>query len=723
MNQNERTERVLDRPVSSLRGVGETRAAALTKLGIRTVEDLLRCWPRAYQNRGDVRTVAEIRERLGQGINDPCAAILTIAAEPEVRMIRRGMVLLKVRAFDETGSVGITYFNQPYRKDQFKVGETFRFFGRFGLDRRTVTAASPIAEPYDEARPLPDLVPVYPLTSGLTQRLMAGLVEEALRLAGQELTEFMPQGALAELHLPTYGYTVSEIHRPQSLASLDSARRRLVFDELYLMFLALNRNSVGQKRANTIQLNDTDLTPFWQAMPFEPTGAQRRSVGEILADMSGPSLMNRILTGDVGSGKTAVAEAAAYAAVKNGYRAVIMAPTEILATQHAAGFDEVLGKLGVRCALLTGSTKKSSRQKILEGLVGDGEIDVVIGTHALLTEDVVIDRLGLCVIDEQHRFGVTQRAALFEKAADVHCLVMSATPIPRTLTLAAYGSIDVSRLDELPAGRQKIDSFIVDESYRARLNAFIAKQAAEGHQTYVVCPAVEENEKNKEETDPEEVASFTLIGEMPGDSALPLKAATRHAAELAEALPDLRIGFVHGKLKSAEKEKVMSEFAAGNLDVLVSTTVIEVGVNVPNATLMIVENAERFGLSQLHQLRGRVGRGQAKSYFILVTDSERQEVTDRLNAVKRTTDGFEIAEYDLEMRGPGDFFHESGVIRQSGQMELKLASACRDKTLIGRAAAWAKKAIADDPTLMKPENRETARHLAAVMTSADKINN
>lgn len=723
MSNNEMSDRVLNRPVATLRGVGKSRAASLEKIGIRTINDLLHCWPRAYQDRGNVCTVAKIREKLEKGLTDPCAAILTVATEPEVRMIRRGMVILKIRAFDDTGSVTITYFNQPYRKGQLTVGTTFRFFGRFTIEHRAVLLTSPITELYDENKPLQDIVPIYPLTSGMTQRLMTGLVEEALRAAGQELNEFIPYEVLEKLNLPTYAYAVSQIHRPQDLVSLETARKRIIYNELFFMFLSLNYHSAGQKHKNSIRAVNTDMTEFWNEMPFAPTGAQKRAVKEIADDMSGRFLMNRILTGDVGSGKTAVAEAAAFLAVKNGYRAAIMAPTEILASQHAEAFASVFEKMGIHCALLTGSTPKSSRLKILQGLVGDNGIDIIIGTHALLTEDVIIEKLGLCVIDEQHRFGVAQRAAFFDKASDVHCLVMSATPIPRTLTLAAYGSIDVSRLDELPAGRQKIDSFIVDESYRARLNAFIEKQAQEGHQTYVVCPSVEENEKDKVDNDPEELASFTLYDEFRETQEIPLKAATQYAAALAESLPNLRIGFVHGKLKSADKEKVMSEFASGNLDVLVSTTVIEVGVNVPNATLMIVENAERFGLSQLHQLRGRVGRGKAKSYFVLVTDSKKPEVAERLNMIKRTTDGFEIAEYDLEMRGPGDFFNENGVIRQSGQADLKLASACHDKTLIEQAASYAHEIVVNDSTLSQPKNKEIVFHLALMRDRKAKISN
>ena len=711
--------------VSVLRGVGGARKEAFARMGIETLGDLIHCYPRAYQNRGDTHTLAEIRERLLEGEMGPFSAILTIGAEPSVKMIRKGMTLLKVRAFDETGTVEITYFNQPYLKDTLHTASSFRFFGRFTYEYNKLGLASPILEPYAEGAVLPDIVPVYPLSQGLTQKFMQNAVSEALRIAGNEISEYLPADALKELQLPTAGYTINEMHRPKSLSSLENAKRRMVFDELYLMFIAMAANGTKAKRENTRRFTKGDLTQFLVNLPFELTDAQMRCVKEIREDLSGESLMNRILTGDVGSGKTVVAAAAVYLAVKNGYRAALMVPTEILASQHYEDFEKLFEPLGIRCALLTGSAKKRDRERILAGLTDEptveGKLDVVIGTHALISEGVNIDRLGLAVIDEQHRFGVNQRAALLEKARDVHSLVMSATPIPRTLTLAAYGSIDVSRIDELPKGRQKIDSFIVDESYRQRLNQFIRKQKSEGHQTYVVCPAVEENTE-KAESNPEEMADIQLIADVT-DTSVPLKAATAYAAQLAEELPDLSVGFVHGKMKPAEKDRVMEAFSSGELDVLVSTTVIEVGVNVPNATLMIVENAERFGLSQLHQLRGRVGRGQYKSYFILVSDTRNPDAQGRLRAIKNTTDGFEIAEYDLELRGPGDFFSQTGVIRQHGQMNFRLAASCRDTHLIERASFYAKRTVENDPNFEKEENRAVYRRLAEFTARTEKTTN
>ncbi|MBQ2727332.1 MAG: ATP-dependent DNA helicase RecG [Clostridia bacterium] len=725
MTDRQITGRNMDRPVTVLKGVGDARRDALAKLGAETLGDLIRVFPRAYQNRGDIQTLSVIRDRLKNGERGPFSAELTVSTEPDVRMVRRGMVLLKVRAFDETGTAELTYFNMPYMKNVFHVGETFRFFGRFTCEGSRVQAANPIAERVDEGVPLKQIVPVYPLVSGLTQKIMTQLVSEALRMCGNELTEYMPRDALAEMSMPTYAYTVTKIHNPETLSEIEAAKRRLMFDELYLTLLSMNLGQARRKKKNTCPIRCDTMDEFYAQLPFEMTGAQQRSVNEILADMAGDCLMNRILTGDVGSGKTIVAASACYAAVKSGYRAALMVPTEILANQHAEDFVELFTPMGIRCALLTGSTKKREKDKILSGLTdgqtsmtgkADDSVDIIIGTHALLSEGVEIDRLGLAVIDEQHRFGVMQRAALFEKGEGIHSLVMSATPIPRTLTLAAFGSLDVSRIDELPKGRQKIDTLVVNESYRERLNGFIRKQKEEGHQIYVVCPAVDEAEA--EETDSEEMADIPFV-QMEVDTSTPLKAATVFAEYLKEELDGLTVEYVHGKMKSAEREKIMTAFAAGAVDVLVSTTVIEVGVNVPNATLMIVENAERFGLSQLHQLRGRVGRGTAKSYFVLVSDSTTPESAERLRAIKSTSDGFRIAEYDLELRGPGDFFSDAGVIRQHGQMSDALTSACRDTGLIERASFYAKRTAQDDPKLEKPENRETLIRLTRM---AEKSN-
>ncbi len=719
----------LERPVSVLRGVGEAREAALRKIGLETVGDVISFYPRAYQNRGMAATAAEVKEKVTDGTNGPFSMILTVAAEPEVKMIRRGMVLMKLKAFDETGVVHITYFNQQYLKQKMPTGSTFRFFGKVTYEYNSLQMNSPITEPYYDGVKLDDIVPVYPLTTGLSQKFMANLAREALKLAAADLREYLPLDALSELSLPSYSYALNNIHAPSTVEAIENSKRRLIFDELYLLSLSMNLRGNKARRTNYVKASDCDLSEFYAQLKFELTGAQKRCVDEISADMSGERLMNRILTGDVGSGKTVVAAAAAYIAVKNGYRAAVMAPTEILAEQHANKLSEIFTPLGINCALLTGSTGKKTRTLITEGLSGCSpmnKIDIIIGTHALITEGIQIENLGLAVIDEQHRFGVKQRAALFEKAENVHCLVMSATPIPRTMTLANYGSIDLSRIDELPKGRQKIDTFVVNESYHQRLLAFIRKQSAEGHQTYVVCPAVEENKDKTKDDNPENIGNINLIDDLlaeENESAPPMKAAESVAAQLTAELPELKVGLIHGRMKSADKDFVMKAFERREIDVLVSTTVIEVGVDVPNATLMIVENAERFGLSALHQLRGRVGRGQFKSYFILVSDAKNPKSKERLKAIKSTTDGFKIAEYDLEQRGPGDFFNESGVIRQSGEMSFALAASCTDVNLMERASFYAKRTAEDDPEMRKPENKPAYDKVVKFTSRTEKMTN
>jgi len=734
---------VLNQPVTILKNVGDKRAASLLKMGIATVGELVTHFPRAYQNRGEILTVEEVKRRIREKLmnqtysaeektslySDPCAVILTAASEPAVKNIRRGMTLVKFRAFDDTGMCDITYFNMGYMKDVVHTGDTFRFFGRFSLLGNRLQCANPIYEAVREGVNLPAIVPIYPLTAGINQRLMAQLTSDALRYCRNALTEYLPPLILAEMGLPAYSYAVDQLHRPESMTALETAQRRRVFEELFFLFTALAASGNKKKQESRLPMTNSDLSEFRNHLPFELTSAQERCISEISADLAGEFVMNRMLTGDVGSGKTVVAAAALYLAVKNGYRGAVMVPTEILAVQHYKDLSALFEPMGIRCSLLTGSTPKRERNSIMASLSpftmeGMGT-DIIIGTHALLSDGVEIDKLGLTVIDEQHRFGVAQRAALLEKCEGLHSLTMSATPIPRTLTLALYGELDVSRIDELPKGRQKIDTFVVDEGYRERLNGFIRKQVEEGHQVYIVCPAVEEKKKGtaKAEEDAEEMSNVTFGTLFEAENDLPpLKAAESYAASLAEQLPDLNIAFVHGKLKPQQKDMVMQEFSAGNVDVLVSTTVIEVGVNVPNATLMIVENAERFGLSQLHQLRGRVGRGSAKSYFILVSDARGETALQRLRAIKSTSDGFRIAEYDLEQRGPGDFLG-SDSIKQHGQMRLSLAAGCRDRGLIERAVALAKATVADDPTLSKEENRGLAEKVQKLLRESENLVN
>ena len=697
-----------DSPITALPGISETRGAHFAKLGIETLADLCRHYPRTYENRGKTMTVAQA---LGSGCNhgEPVSLILTVGTQPKVTTIRRGMVLTRFTAFDETGTVQITYFNQPYLRDAFALGMSYRFFGR--CEKTTggrLSMTSPKHEPLTAADPgdgstLPSIFPIYRMTAGLTQKLIAQSVEKALTVVcppDAEIPDPIPDALRREHNLCGRRYAAYNIHLPENEAALDAARKRLIFEELLLFALGLRLRRSMKEQRTAIPMTAPDMTPFYAALPYELTGAQTRSIGEFLHDMTEkPSPMNRLLSGDVGSGKTVCAAAALYIALKNGYQAALMAPTEILATQHYEDLAPLFEVLGYECALLVGSTKAKEKTAIKQKL-SDGTLPLVIGTHALLEENVVFESCGLVITDEQHRFGVGQRAALAKKAENVHTLIMSATPIPRTMALMLFGDLEMSVLDEMPPGRQKVSTFAVDESYRERLNGFIRKQAEEGHQTYIVCPAIDETD---EDTD-------GLGGEAVTDDRPTMKAAVAYAKTLAEEVfPDLPVGFLHGKMKPAEKDAVMHRFAAGEILILVSTTVIEVGVNVPTATLMVVENAEYFGLSQLHQLRGRVGRGKDKSWCILVSDNKGETAKQRLEIMCKTNNGYEIAEKDLELRGPGDFFaaNPDGVsweVRQSGGLRFAMASFCDDMEFLRSAFSAADEIAAFDPLLQKPEN-------------------
>ena len=697
---------ILSKPTTAVKGVGPARAAAFSRVGVATVGDLLRYYPRAYQNRENVRTLAEIREIISSGPDGkttPCSSILTVASEPINRMIRRGMTLTKLRLFDETGHCEVTFFNQPYVKDNFRTGATFRIWGRFALEKSRLTITSPVWEPFVEGKDLPPIIPVYPLTRGLTQKSVAQSVSAALAMTGTG-GEYLPADILARLSLPTHTYALENIHFPESLEALEAAKNRLSFDELFLTSLSLSVSGGRRNRISKRVIPKTDTAPFSGAIPFALTASQNRAVAEIGADLSSGKVMNRILVGDVGSGKTVVAAAASYFTLRAGDSVALMAPTEILATQHFSDLSVLFEKLGYKCFLLTGSTGAAKRREIAAAIADESEPVLLIGTHALISPDVTFSNLGLAIIDEQHRFGVMQRAALAEKTEGVHTLVMSATPIPRTLSLIAYGNLDVSRLDELPSGRQPVDTFAVDESYRKRLNAFIEKQVAEGHQVYVVCPAVEESPVPEKGDDPLEMADISLFDLLGPDPELPMKSAVEYSEQLKNELKGCRVSFVHGRMKPAEKDAVMTAFARGEIDVLVSTTVIEVGVNVPNATLMIVENAERFGLSQLHQLRGRVGRGSAKSYFVMVSDSKGEKAKSRIETLKRSRDGYKIAEADLRQRGPGDILSENSVVRQHGQSTLSLIRALSNSAITDKVTECGTRILEDDPTLDRPEN-------------------
>ena len=683
----------LSTSVVKLNGIGNSRAEKLEKLGIRTLRDLIYYFPRAYENRGDVRTLGM------HDIDTPHSYILTVATEVNSALVKKGMTISKFRAFDESGSCEVVFFNSPFVKDVFHIGSTFRFFGKtsFSKTRRLVLTA-PKYEPVIDGVELDEFTPIYSLTDGISSKMLEKHIKTAVEELLPQIEDPIPEDIRLRYSLPTLSYAIRNIHFPKDRESVSRAGRRLAFDEM--LYFALGISITAKKRELTegIPFAKCSLDPLVDLLPYELTKAQKNAINDIYRDtvlkkVDGKTpAMSRILIGDVGSGKTVCAAAAAYISYSSGYQSAIMVPTEILANQHYEDLSKLLGKLGIKVRLLTGSTTASAKKKIYDE-IASGSVDVVIGTHALLSDKVAFNKLGLIVTDEQHRFGVAQRAVLKEKQKQAHMLVMSATPIPRTLALALYGDLDISKLDELPKGRQPIDTFVVDETYRNRLNSFIQGQVAIGGQCYIVCPAIEENQDSANE--------FILDGGDVTNDTANLKNVVKFTEELKQALPNLKIAPLHGKMKASEKDAVISSFASGDTDVLVSTTVIEVGVNVPNASLMVVENAERFGLSQLHQLRGRVGRGTRKSYCVLVSDSKYEVARERLNVMKSTNDGFEIADKDLLLRGPGDFFSSKSDnnLRQSGGFEFKMASVCNDADLFNNAFSAAKEILKDDPEL------------------------
>ena len=672
----------LNTDVRYIKGIGETRAKALEKLGVYTLRDLIAFFPRRYEDRSVIYPIAE----LPVGETACCQAM--IAAPPTSHRIPGGRTLVKVRAVDATGVLDVTFFNQAYRQQSLHTGDSFVFCGKVEGNLLRRQMVNPLMEPEGQHQLTGRIMPVYPLTKGVSQPLMQKAVRQGLDACRELLPDVLPDKVRMAHQLCYVNYAYENIHFPASFEALEQAHRRLAFEELFLLKCGLHllrsrRVDVAGPRCHAV-----DMQPFFDALPFPLTDAQRRAIGDAAADMASARPMNRLCQGDVGSGKTMVAAACVWFAARSGWQSALMAPTEILARQHYENLAPLFARFGLRCALLTGSTPARERRGILEGLQA-GDIALCIGTHALLTEDVTYNALGLVITDEQHRFGVDQRSALSRKGSSPHLLVLSATPIPRTLALIIYGDLDVSVIDELPPGRQPVDTFVVGEKYRLRLNAFIRKQVAEGHQVFVICPLVGEEDDLPDER----------------------KAVTAYARQLREkTFPDLRVSLLHGRMKAGEKEKVMAAFAAGESDILVSTTVVEVGVDVPNATLMVVENADRFGLSQLHQLRGRVGRGKAQSYCVLLSDTQNPETRRRLKALAATNDGFRIAEEDLKLRGPGDFFGS----RQHGLPTLKAADLSCDMPLLAEARDAAQTLMAADPRLTAPEHAVLRRRIQAL---------
>ena len=674
----------LSDPITILKGIGPTKAKQFAQLNIFTLEDLICHFPRGYEDRTRLVTIEKL---------EPCQPACfkaMVMNTPRTAHIRKGLDVTKVQVADHTGRLNLTFFNQKFTTDRLQYGTEYIFYGAVSGDFIGYSMTSPVFEELDSV-PLATrrVLPRYPLTAGLSNGAVLKAVEQALAICD------VPAEILPETVRSTYGILPAErayyaIHQPASMEEAELAKKRLIFEEFFVFSAGLALMRAARAGKQTVPYADLDLTPFYRALPFTLTGAQNRAIGEIAEDLRRGTPMNRLVQGDVGSGKTMVAAAAAYLAIRNGKQAALMAPTEILAEQHYQSLQKLLTPLGIRISLLTGGLTPKNK-KLIRQDIEEGRTDLVIGTHALVSEATVFRDLGLVIADEQHRFGVAQRSALSAKGTDPHLLVMSATPIPRTLALLMYGDLELSILDELPPGRQTIDSFLVGESYRARINAFIRKQVAEGHQCYVVCPAVEEN------------------GE------LDLKAATVWAETLQKTVfPDLRVALLHGQMKAAEKETVMAAFAKGEADVLVATTVIEVGVDVPNATLMVIEDADRFGLSQLHQLRGRVGRGKAKSFCILTSRNKNQETLARLKALCKTTDGFKIAEEDLKLRGPGDFFGA----RQSGMPVFRVANLSCDLQTLKQAQEASQSWIEQEGTGENPEARALRQRIGELFRRA-----
>ena len=698
-----------DTPIELFYGVGAKRAESFHKIGIFTAADAVYRFPRAYEPRGNVKTTASVQD------GEVCSLVLTVANVAKSVMVRKGMTITKFTGFDEAGNCNLIFFNQPYVKDQAGRGMTFRFFGKVKRERTGVSMTNPVMEAVNGVTPLRGLVPVYSLTAGITQKFMGSVIRESLAAVRSEtggIAEYLPSEMRRRLGLCGVTQALSMIHEPRAMEETVTAIRRLAFDELFMFALSMSLYGKNEKISASEPYTNFNDSEFMNALPYALTGAQKRTFEAVASDLKSGALMNRLVVGDVGSGKTVCAAYAVYLALINGKQAAIMAPTEILARQHYGELSVMFGNMGYRVGLLVGSMTAAQKRKTVAALASH-EIDLVIGTHALIEDTVIFEDLGLAVIDEQHRFGAAQRSTLAKKGRDTHILTMSATPIPRTLAMVIYCDTDVSVIDEMPPGRQKVDTFLVTESYRERLNAFIRKNVDAGGQVYIVCPAVEEEETLVSESG-ESLTACDLVALGGEDEEKPrLKAAVAFAKLLSEEIfPEYRTAFVHGKLNGKEKDRIMNTFAAGELDILVSTTVIEVGVNVPNATLMIVENAETFGLSALHQLRGRVGRGSRKSYCVLVSDSKTQKAKERLGILCKSNDGFAIAQKDLEMRGPGDFLEQSfGKTRQSGEFDLGIASLEKDVKLLYTAFDEAKRVLAEDPELASEENKLLAKAL------------
>ena len=675
-----------DTPVRYLKGVGPKTAERFEKLGILTLSDLLCHYPRRYLDFSKPYSIAEAPA------DTECVVKAEVFAKPGGRILPGGRRMERITAGDDVSSLEITWFNNPYAAQKLELGQEYYFQGIVtgGMLRRQMVNPQVRTDAQVKSSPFEA---VYPQTEGLTSSAIAKCVRQLLPHA-ELLPDPLPSEMLKKYRLLSKADAVRAIHCPATEEEAFAARRRLIYEELLVLQLGIGRMKNHGAASTGAPMKKADASPFWESLPFSPTGAQRRAVEEILTDMSGETSMNRLLQGDVGSGKTLVAAAAIWACIRAGYQAALLAPTEILASQHAENLNRLLSPFGMRVALLTGGMKAAARRTTLAA-IRDDEADLIVGTHAILSEGVEFARLGLAVVDEQHRFGVRQRGLLAEKAANPHLLVMSATPIPRTLGLLMYGDLDISILDELPPGRKPVKTRCITGKKRADLYGFLDREIDSGRQVYIVCPAIEDA----------------------GGSGL--NAVKSYYEDIAKAyLPDRRVGLMHGKLKPKEKAEVMDDFKSGRLDALVSTTVIEVGVDVPNATVMVIENAERYGLSALHQLRGRVGRGAAESWCFLVSDNASESVQKRLKFLCSTSDGFAVAQYDLETRGPGDFFGS----RQHGLPTLQIADLMNDTRTLHAAQSEAVALLTEDPLLERPEHALLARQVEQMFDKAGAMN-
>ena len=658
----------LDTDIKYLKGVGERRAAMLSRLGVSDVNALVRLYPRVYEDWSRIKSINEAQ------IGEICCIKGIVGSPVRKNLIRKGLTLYKTEITDGSGIMGITIFNSRFAAEKLTEGDEFLFFGRVGGNLYRKEMNSPEIEPAEGAD---RIRPIYPQTHGLNSKMIEKLVRTALTECRDELVDPIPLWLREKYCLMNLPDSLWNIHFTKSLDSLEEARRRLIFEERLILQLGLEKmRSQTQKNAGAIIERDFS-DEYFSHLPFSPTGAQRRAVKEAMRDMMSGRQMNRLLQGDVGSGKTAVAAALVYSAAKNSMQSALMAPTEVLAEQHYKTFLKLFEGCSINVELLTGSDTAAQKRRKKEALKA-GEIDLLIGTHAIIQSDVEFKSLALVITDEQHRFGVEQRNALGEKGENPHLYVMSATPIPRTLALIIYGELDISILDELPPGRQKIETYAVTSELRQRAYNYVKKHLDAGRQGYIICPLVDEGESDTE-----------------------LASAVKYADELQRG--DFRgytVGLMHGKMRSADKKKVMESFSNGETQLLVSTTVIEVGVDVPNAVIMVIENAERFGLSQLHQLRGRIGRGQYKSTCILITDAKNDTAQRRMKVMETTTDGFKIADEDLKLRGPGEFFGS----RQHGLPEMKIADMLEDRSTLEETQRAAKEIMARDPELSSPES-------------------